>query len=52
MNDLQDKPHMLLVFRGLTDLLYGKEHIPNTGLHVRFTSLTSKTKSKAGQDHP
>ncbi|MDP6040735.1 MAG: hypothetical protein QGG64_19460, partial [Candidatus Latescibacteria bacterium] len=45
---------LLLVFYGLTYLLYGKEHIPNAGLHIRFGphATATKAKPKSSQDHP
>lgn len=45
---------LLLVFHALTYLLYGKQHIPNAGLHIRFgpNATATKAKPKAGHDHP
>ena len=45
---------LLLVFFALTFVLFGKQHIPNAGLHIRFGPNANATKAKpsAGHEHP
>ncbi len=39
---------------GLTHAIYGKQHIPHAGLHIRFgpDATATKAKPRAGENHP